>query len=227
MNYEKTILCLANSRRPDGRCIAGREVGAIGYGDWVRPVSARDSEEISEEERRYEDGKDPKVLDIIKIQMLEPKPNFYQTENHIIDDQYYWEKVGHAGWDNEIEALDEVSGPLWANVGSTWHGLNDKVPEAIANQFSSSLYLIRPDEIEVHVAREGGDFGPPKRKVRASFILNGIRYKFVVTDPIIERHYLAQPNGSYQIEEAIFCLSLSGLFHGYAYKLVATMITPT
>ncbi|MCH7543309.1 MAG: hypothetical protein IIB65_06700 [Proteobacteria bacterium] len=227
MSYNKTILCLANSRRPTGRCIAGKEVVSDGYGNWLRPVSARDSEEISEEERRYEDGTDPKVLDIIRILFLEPRPTIYQTENHVIDDQDYWEKVDQAGWNDVIEALDLVPGPLWQNVGSTRHGLNDKIPENIAGQFSSSLCLIRPDDIEVHVEREDGDFGPPRRRVRASFILNDTSYKFVITDPIIERHYLAQSNGSYSIEDAIFCISLSGLFQGHAYKLVATMITPT
>ena len=106
MSYNKTILCLANSRRPTGRCIAGKEVVSDGYGNWLRPVSARDSEEISEEERRYEDGTDPKVLDIIRILFLEPRPTIYQTENHVIDDQDYWEKVDQAGWNDVIEALD-------------------------------------------------------------------------------------------------------------------------
>lgn len=227
MPYEKTIICFANSRRPPhGRCVAGKEVANGDYGDWIRPVSARATEEISEEEQRYEDGTDPKVLDIIRILFLEPRPTIYQTENHVIDDQDYWEKVDQAGWDDAVEALDQVLGPLWQNVGSTRHGLNDEIPENIACQFSSSLCLIRPDEIEVHVEREGGDFGPPRRRVRASFVLNGIRYKLVVTDPVVERRYLAQPNGSHLIEDAILCISLSGLFHGYAFKLVATMITP-
>ena len=204
MPYEKTIICFANSRRPPhGRCVAGKEVVSGDYGDWIRPVSARATEEISEEEQRYEDGTDPKVLDIIRILFLEPRPTIYQTENHVIDDQDYWEKVDQAGWDDAVEALDQVPGPLWQNVGSTWHGLNDKVPENIAGQFSSSLCLIRADEIEIHVEREGGDFGPPRRRVRASFILNGIRYKLVVTDPVVERRYLAQPNGSHPIEDAI------------------------
>lgn len=227
MPYEKTIICFANSRRPPhGRCVAGKEVANGDYGDWIRPVNARATEEISEEEQRYEDGTDPKVLDIIRILFLEPRPTIYQTENHVIDDQDYWEKVDQAGWDDAVEALDQVLGPLWQNVGSTRHGLNDEIPENIACQFSSSLCLIRPDEIEVHVEREGGDFGPPRRRVRASFVLNGIRYKLVVTDPVVERRYLAQPNGSHLIEDAILCISLSGLFHGYAFKLVATMITP-
>ncbi len=77
MGYENTILCLANSRRPDGRCIAGKEVVTNGYGNWIRPVNARPTEEISEEDRRYEDGKDPRVLDVITIRMIEPRPGAY------------------------------------------------------------------------------------------------------------------------------------------------------
>ena len=213
MGYDKTILCLANSRRQQGRCIAGKEVVANGYGEWIRPVSAGDTDETSEEERRYEDGQDPTILDIIRIPMLEHSPRTYQSENHVIDDQYYWERIGQAGWDDAIDALDKVPGPLWHNGESTWHGSNDKVPEAIADQLSSSLCLIRPEGTMVHVAREGGDFGPRRRRVRASFILNGFHYNFVVTDPIIERQYLAQQDGLYPVEYAILCLSLSGLFY--------------
>lgn len=227
MPYEKTILCLANSRRPpSGRCIAGKELIRGGYGSWIRPISVRPSEEISEEERRYEDGADPAVLDIIKVQMIEPKPKSYQSENHLIDDQYYWEKLRRGSWEDAIDALDQIQGPLWVNSASSWHGLYDKISEGTANDLESSLCLIRPENVEIIVGREGGDFGPPRRRVRARFNLNDFRYNFVVTDPIVERQYFAQPDGIYPIEDAIFCLSLSAPYHGFAFKLVAAMITP-
>jgi len=55
MAYLKTIVCLANSFKTDGRCVAGREVRANGYGDWIRPVSARETAEVSLSDCRYKD----------------------------------------------------------------------------------------------------------------------------------------------------------------------------
>ena len=43
----KRIVCLANSRKLGGRCIAGKELLADGVsGSWIRPVSHREFEEV-------------------------------------------------------------------------------------------------------------------------------------------------------------------------------------
>lgn len=70
----KKILCLANSRKRGGRCIAGRELLADSPGPWIRPVSDREHEEVSEEERQFEDGSEPKVLDVIVVRLIAPHP---------------------------------------------------------------------------------------------------------------------------------------------------------
>src|ERR1700731_102602 len=137
--YVKKIICLANSRKDSGRCVAGKELAGDKLGGWIRPVSERPTGEVSEEERRFENGQDPKPLDIIAIPMIQARPHNFQSENHLIDDQYYWAKEGQATWDQIRAAIDRIPGPLWDNSSPDTHnGVNDRVEEGLANTLDSS-----------------------------------------------------------------------------------------
>jgi len=225
-NYIKTIMCLANSRKISGRCIAGREFTDEQIGDWVRPVSARENAELSEEERRFENGRDPRVLDIIQIPMIEPKPHSFQIENHLIDAGYYWSLKGIATWQQALTAVDRTEGPLWSNNSRSYNGLNDRVAEYETSLTDGSLRLIEVQNLEIEVALEGEDFGNGKRKVRGKFSFSGINYCLAITDPPIERKFLQGQNGVFPIGHALLCISLGEPYHGYAYKLIAAVILP-
>jgi hypothetical protein len=54
----------------------------------------------------------------------------------------------------------------------------------------------------------------------------GLHYCLAVTDPLAESKYLVAQNGTYQVQDAVVCVSLAEPFHGFAYKLVASIITP-
>ena len=72
--YEKTIVCLANSRKPSRRCLAGKTYENGRVGEWVRPVSSRPNQEISNCDREYDvagrmegvlqRGASPKISDL-------------------------------------------------------------------------------------------------------------------------------------------------------------------
>lgn len=226
MNYTKKIVCLANSRKISGRCIAGKEVLAKGFGEWIRPVSNRQSAEISEEERRYDNGGDPKLLDVLTIPMLEPRSNAYQTENHLIDDGMHWAKVDRLGWNDLGKLADQQRGPLWLNGDSSYNGLNDRIPLAQAEKLKGSLLLIEPESLSIRVAVEGMEHR--KRRVRACFRYSGHDYILSVTDPYIERTYLDMKDGEHKIRDVYLSVSLGDVFDKdqCCYKLVAAAITP-
>lgn len=225
MGTVKRIVCLANSRKLAGRCIAGKELSEGQLGSWVRPVSAREHEEVSEYERQYEDGADPCVLDIIDVPLIEPRPKHYQTENWLLDPEYYWDKVGRIGW-SDLAALADRPAPLWVNGHHTYNGLNDRVPLSHTGRIQSSLRLIRVGRVDLSVCTPGEAFGNRKRRVQGRFRHRGVEYRLWITDPRYERAYLARPDGDYEIGESFLTISLGEPHNGACYKLIAAVIEP-
>ena len=218
MSYTKKIVCLANSRKMSGRCIAGKEIVS---GQWIRPVSDRKDGEISEEEQMFSDGSYPQVLDIISIKLLKPLTHKYQQENHLIDNKAYWEKEGSKTWDNLEQIKDEPS-ELWLNGDSSSKGENDRIPYNEASKLNISLFLIYIQSMEINVNIEQYS---NKRKIRALFTYNNSRYNFSITDPKVESYFLKKIDGKYCLNNVYACISIGEPLEGYCYKLVAGVIT--
>ena len=224
MTESKRIVCLANSRKLAGRCIAGREWSeARGAGGWVRPVSAREGREVSEYERQYEDGSDPKVLDVVRVPVIEPLPEGCQKENWLLDPESYWEKEGTYSWFDLSRLVDPVA-PLWIDGHSTWNGRNDEIPLESAGSVSGSLRLIHVKELQLGVFRPGEAFGASKRRVQGRFSYAGMDYALWVTDPGYERKYLAKLDGAYGIGECYLTVSLGEPYQDTCHKLIAAII---
>ena len=224
MSEVKRIVCLANSRKLHGRCVAGREWIGGRAGRWIRPVSDREHQEVSEYERQYEDGSDPKVLDVIDVPVLEPRPGDYQTENWLLDPEYYWEKVGKLSWFDLPTVVDPCT-PLWLDGSSTYHGRNDRIPLDAVDSVADSLKLIHVDQLSLSVFKPGEAFGNMKRRVQGRFTFDGRGYWLWVTDPVYERRYLAKLDGEYPIGECFLTVSLGEPYGGAVYKLIASIIT--
>lgn len=225
MAVVKRLVCLANSRKLNGRCVAGIELVGGRKAGWIRPVSAREKEEVSEAERQYPDGSDPCVLDVMDVPLLEPQAKTFQQENWLLDPDCYWEKVERYSW-NRLALLVETPASLWIDGNSTYHGSNDFVPLTLANSLNSSLYLIKVDRLLLSVFKPSEAFGNPKRRVQGAFTYNGTGYKLWVTDPVYERRYLAKPDGDSALGECFMTISLGEPFNDACYKLIAAIFQP-
>jgi len=225
-NFTVKIVCLANSRKISGRCIAGKEIDVDGKaGRWIRPISLRSSHEISEEERRYSNGETARLLDIIEIPCTQPVLKGYQIENMLIDDRFYWQHKGRIDWQSLKSMLDKPS-PLWTNSFSTrYYGQNNRIPENLIDPQEGSLRLIALDQIVLSAGPKAPAFGNMKPVVRASFDFAGDHYCLDVTDPAVEATCLRAGSGEYVWDSALACISLGELWDGYAYKLVTSIIT--
>jgi hypothetical protein len=123
-------------------------------------------------------------------------------------------------------AVDPYDAKFWAKSQSTYHGLNDKVAEANVAALGSSLKLILVSDLTISVASESGYEGSgSRRRVRAKFSLKGSSYWMSVTDPEIEEHYLTQGDKEHDIGKAALCISVVEVWKGFAFRVVASVIT--
>lgn len=215
----KRIVCLANSRKHGGRCIAGRELDKDGrIGGWIRPVN-REGQAVLEYECQLQDGSEPQLLDVIDIPLWEHRPENHQHENWLLGPGH-WSKVDKLSW-GDLKCFSETGGTLWQSYYK-----NDRIPFEKAKKETSSLKMI-------HCGKSACGLRKSKGQVRAVFHFGeGGRdsYDLAVTDPVIEQRYLDKELGYYHLGECYLTISLGERFpphdqeEGYCYKLVAAIM---
>lgn len=223
VKYSKIIACFANSRKTSGRCIAGKEWLDGKPGEWVRPVSSRPTHEISEEERRYENGHDPQLLDILRVPCDAHQPQNHQRENHVIDPEYYRTKCRQLPLDNIHDWLDSPD-TLWGLGQKSYSGCNNRI--SVGQEDGTSLYLVSPEHLRLLVGRKAPKYLDSKRAVRGEFTYKEVTYLMDVTDPVVERNFLEGDDGEYDIPNPVLCISLSDYYKSYFYKLIAAVLYP-
>jgi hypothetical protein len=223
MPYAKTIVCLANSFKPGGTCVAGKEKLANGvYGDWIRPVSDRPGAELSRSECANSNYGAPKLLDIIAVPLLKPVPHGHQTENHLIDATRRWIKWGVMPWASLAQICDRPAS-LWTNGGSTRSGgVNNCMGGEQAMALHSSLALVRPEKFSIDVS-----CSLDRKVCWGRFTYNSEDYILKLTHPDVVKAYQVKDEGTYPLEEVFICVSLTEPFSGdgNCHKLVAAILS--
>lgn len=216
------IVCLANSRKLGGRCVAGLEWLDGHFGEWIRPVSARPDQELLEDECRCHDGGLVRPLDIVEVPLIRRCPRNPHGENWLLEPTQPWRRIGRA----DVRSLWPVAQrrlPLWLDGSSSTRGQNDRIPLAQARNMSTSLRLIAVEKVILSVFTDRTEAGY-RRRVQGSFQYNGIEYRLWVTDLLWESRYLEKPDGEDEVGESLLTISLSEPCMNACYKLIAAII---
>ncbi len=216
---EKTIILLAASEKYHNYCIAGIDRES---GEWIRIISEDDEihNAVTENDMRYEDGALPQIFDIIQIQCKKYEPNFYQPENFIFDNSFYWTKIGKASlWEVlKMHPLEDTK--------HIFYNSDKRVDTLYLNNLpdkdKTSLTLISPNSVVVHVNQY------EEKKISVSFDYNNERYSYLaVTDLGFKNRYMSYGVGNYTLlTKVLFVLSLGEKYKrdNAHYKLIATVI---
>ena len=221
MKYVRTFVCFANSRKHSGRCVAGKEWLGGRPGEWVRVVSDWVTHELSAEDRRYENGDDPQLLDVVRVPCLRPSRPRTRAKTMSSTRTFIGSRRrGFRGAD--LCAWLDTPETLWTLGEASYACINNRV--AVGRENGVSLYLIRVPCLRLWVGSKAPGHSDSKRIVRGEFNYRGAVYRLAVTDPVIEIKYLSGEDGQYEIPQAVLCVSLGDPFQGYYYKLIASVL---
>lgn len=220
---KKRIVCLANSWKNHGRCVAGVDLDT---GKWIRPVNPGGAK-LYKSQIKNQFGNQPQVLDIINIPLKEKEPLYYQPENYIIDSESEWQLEGRYEFDRladlscsgndiciECNFFDENSDSIFTD-------------NFMFLECKDSLSLIKPKELKIK-KRKRTKYGP---QIRGEFLFGDKNYDLAVTDdkfksPFYGRNSRLNEYGYYKLDtdEIYLTISLGEELNEKHYKLVAAVI---
>lgn len=218
---DKYFICLANSYKRGGRCVAGVEIvfdanGGLkpvydddGRPRWIRPIATTTYGEIP---NYVAEG--IKLLSIVKLYNVVPCPNKPHTEN------VYYSKIEKCEFDlsNDVNIINH----LFDNTHqSIFHNRGRAVSVEMSMGINYSLMLIHAENAYAYI-----DENREKSKNRMSFSYYGADYDFPITDPIFLEEFKKEPECYANIPDVYLTISLGLEFEGWHHKLVAGVIIP-
>jgi hypothetical protein len=231
------IICLANSTKRSGSCIAGLKIDGSG---WLRPVSNTEDGTLFPKDCILDDGSEPQLFDIIRIQCINPRPKHHQPENWVINPNTSWELVGTP----TLEQLKQLLNPEVDKHSSSPQLLGSSDGKICYDDLQnspaqSSLAMIKPYQLQWEITSY-----QDRRNFRAKLLLGRAAYNLPITDPIWKSKLERLEEGIYSGGEVIeelelenfepdkFLLTISlgepflpqGQARQFCYKLVAAVI---
>lgn len=214
------IICLANSRKHGGRCVAGLRTDGSG---WLRPVGKLPDGTLYPPDYTLDDGSEAGILDVISLGVKGHRPAPHQPENWVTDG---------TTWKLVSRPMDAKLVPCLKNRVSSEPELIQSFSDRIAwddlqsRPASASLELIAPQKLDAYsqMSYRG------KLQVRGRFWLGKRKkmciYDLVVTDPVWET--LVTQRGPVSLKQTdspfLVCISVGEPLGLYCYKLIAAII---
>lgn len=209
------FICLANSFKEGGRCLAGIELDANnipvlvnGKPNWIRPVCNTEHGEVPNDIAVQFD-----ILNIIELEVTENRPDNHQTEN-VFFDEHTIRVIGNFSR-NELAPLCDNRNLIFGNRGKA-------VSQESIEILNHSLMLA--DVRQFEVTQKVYPDRPDRPQTRLVFTYNSNSYDFPVTDPVFLHRYHINPDMVEDVTRIYLCLSLGVAWEGWYYKLVAGII---
>jgi len=210
------FVCLANSFKEGGRCLAGIELDnnnnpkfENGRPKWVRPICNT----IHGEVHTYLVAH-VHLLDIVEINVTGyPLEKSHQSENVLFRETSI--NVLGRFKPHDIEKLCDKRNMIFGSRGKA-------LSEDAIGALPYSLMLVNVDQFEV--IEKMYDPKAERMKLRLIFSYKGSEYDLPITDPIFINNYQRNPQLTKDVANAYLCLSLAIAHNDLYYKLVPGII---
>jgi hypothetical protein len=219
--FQVSLICLANSRKLGGRCVAGLRLDHSG---WLRPVSPLPEGTLFAADYTLADGTEATPLDVIQVGLKTPRPDPHHPENWLMDGSP-WTLITRPMGAELAPVLQSalVTGPEL--LGS----LTARIPfEDLQKQpAKASLALIAPESL--YLFHQPNYRGKPQARGRF-WLGTGNQtyiYDLAITDPQWEACIVKQ-KAPHTLEQSrskfLLLISLGEPLDHYCYKFIATIL---
>ena len=219
---DKHFICLANSYKRGGRCVAGVEIDVdadnrwsvrkdtTGKPIWIRPI-----------DRQTEYGEIPEgvahflpLLSVVRLTDVIPCPQHAHSEDVYFDSMFPIGKV--LPYPEVMWQLADYVHPV------LFYDSEYSISIDAYNRGDYSLMLIHPESFSFHL-----DPTKARAKYFMTFRYNGVTYDFSVTDPYFYAYINQNPDALESLSDVYLVLSLGLEYEERHHKLIAAVIIPS